>query len=1072
MDWVNEQFPAKDQIMVFDKDDTLMSSRKEGRVLHQHLIDHVVRPINELNNCITVLYTLSSEDNLRRDLHQFLALVELFDFFITGDNFTEDLMIEFVKQDKLSGDPRELEWERIYKPVSRIFSGLKAVLLDDCAGTVWSSVTVGVDGVKAYAIEDDNVDNANHIFRQCMDMLNNNSPSVCSLIDANCKQSDCVFWVDDVTFNNSTIIKNSCGLSILETIQNNTNDLLYQDNYFLEQLSIMMMSLDDSHDEACFFELMPFFWQSQVLFWILSMGHETYWQTSKTKQQNREITYYGKKKNLTSNELLNKAHNFIAYLPIEVRRDLLNQIRVWDAEIYPIDGNIGCLQFDDIDHLNEQTILAMLRDVELNTILLALRMSTTSVQTKIFALCHPTLQDDFECMGPPRYIDVVKAQIEIVQILQRLIMHDPSKFNFNQPFKDTMTGSQSSIEKKTETENDQLFMEVFSIVFLLKQLNNNPQQPLEKICLVKGLALKQQLKKCPPKLGYYILECLPTDTIAKLMIDIARQSDANDDFSPSDPALPLQRIPELANLYQTIQRLEATECNDILQGIKIEDLPLYHSFERISWWVFEDLLFLDKTHIKIISEHCSLEKLHLAMKGASDLLVKHIDDGIDPKKLNQLRQMNQETENVNSEEIEVAIEAAQTSIVNEIIILAENNVISVNLKSHASLIKKQQNKITPPIIENEPTEMMTTESTIKKYGIEILQFINKRGIQKLLEDKNCSNCDDLSTVAYQASSTVKEIISNNINRFRRLSFQQKLDSMQSQKLNWSPNWENARKKVEKRLLKRVVQLESSGQLEINLKLNESADYGADPEWHTDRSDFNSMTISTADYINYWVDVANQNRKYGRLYLDGVFDHLKDPYSQYVFETFLNDFKKKQWRSMAKKKRRSTLIDYKRQLEIILTGVQGFQEGENPKLLLIRYNANHAGSPYKEDEILPIRIEEKRWILKNGDKIINNDDSDKYLVSMMTALSDLSRKNGLLCFENISGECPYDYLYEGLTLLTDGYDPKTVKKIMTARKKVLLDWVNVKMKLLPMICLSLHDEVSPTILKQQLGAHFN
>jgi hypothetical protein len=33
-------------------------------------------------------------------------------------------------------------------------------------------------------------------------------------------------------------------------------------------------------------------------------------------------------------------------------------------------------------------------------------------------------------------------------------------------------------------------------------------------------------------------------------------------------------------------------------------------------------------------------------------------------------------------------------------------------------------------------------------------------------------------------------------------------------------------------------------------------------------------------------------------------------------------------------------------------------------------------------------------------------------------------------------------------------------------------VNVKMKLLPMICLSLHDEVSPTILKQQLGAHFN
>jgi hypothetical protein len=171
MNWVAENFPVKEQVFVFDKDNTLISSQKDERVLHQQLIEHVVRPANQLNDCITVLYTVSSEDDLRRDLHQFPELAELFDFFITGDNFTEDLMIEFVKQGKLSGDPRKLEWERIYKPVSRIFSEMNAVLLDDCAGTIWSSVTIGVDGVKAYGIEEDSIKNAGKIYQQCLDIL-------------------------------------------------------------------------------------------------------------------------------------------------------------------------------------------------------------------------------------------------------------------------------------------------------------------------------------------------------------------------------------------------------------------------------------------------------------------------------------------------------------------------------------------------------------------------------------------------------------------------------------------------------------------------------------------------------------------------------------------------------------------------------------------------------------------------------------------------------------------------------------------------------------------------------------
>lgn len=169
--WVKQNYPDIKQVFVFDKDDTLISSRKSGRQLHRHIVEHVLEPAHVLSDCLTVLYTLSSEMNLRRDLQQYPELETLFDVVITGDNFTEDLMIQFVEQKKLTGNPRELEWERIYKPVSKIFKSMKVVLLDDCAGTVWSLAEIGIDGVKAYSLEDDNEQNAKKIFQQCLAIL-------------------------------------------------------------------------------------------------------------------------------------------------------------------------------------------------------------------------------------------------------------------------------------------------------------------------------------------------------------------------------------------------------------------------------------------------------------------------------------------------------------------------------------------------------------------------------------------------------------------------------------------------------------------------------------------------------------------------------------------------------------------------------------------------------------------------------------------------------------------------------------------------------------------------------------
>lgn len=154
--WLQVNFPKCRKVVVFDKDETLISSRKEGRVSHRFMIDDVLCKVKPAYpDAITVLYTVSSEHNLRRDLWTFPKLATLFDLFITGDNFSEDLIARFVTTGKLQGNPRDLEWERIYKPVSRIFHPAKAVLIDDCAGTVWSLAEIGKDGIKAYDLDAD-----------------------------------------------------------------------------------------------------------------------------------------------------------------------------------------------------------------------------------------------------------------------------------------------------------------------------------------------------------------------------------------------------------------------------------------------------------------------------------------------------------------------------------------------------------------------------------------------------------------------------------------------------------------------------------------------------------------------------------------------------------------------------------------------------------------------------------------------------------------------------------------------------------------------------------------------------
>lgn len=153
-DWFGNHHPIVNEVVVFDKDDTLISSRKEGRVLHQHMVDQVLMPlVHKKPELALVLFTLSGDKALSKDIAQFPQVFKVFDLMITGDNLSSETIEELINFGKLDGDPLQLEAERILKPVDRMFAGYPVVLIDDWVDTIWSSVTSEVHGLQAPALE-------------------------------------------------------------------------------------------------------------------------------------------------------------------------------------------------------------------------------------------------------------------------------------------------------------------------------------------------------------------------------------------------------------------------------------------------------------------------------------------------------------------------------------------------------------------------------------------------------------------------------------------------------------------------------------------------------------------------------------------------------------------------------------------------------------------------------------------------------------------------------------------------------------------------------------------------------
>ena len=65
-----------------------------------------------------------------------------------------------------------------------------------------------------------------------------------------------------------------------------------------------------------------------------------------------------------------------------------------------------------------------------------------------------------------------------------------------------------------------------------------------------------------------------------------------------------------------------------------------------------------------------------------------------------------------------------------------------------------------------------------------------------------------------------------------------------------------------------------------------------------------------------------------------------------------------------------------------------------------------------------------------------DNNSKY-VDYFEKLTKLARAKGLLSLEGIAEQCPDPMIREGLQYLVDGWEPESVKKILTRRKEAIL-----------------------------------
>ena len=118
------------------------------------------------------------------------------------------------------------------------------------------------------------------------------------------------------------------------------------------------------------------------------------------------------------------ASEIINQLGSALETSVLDYVRESDADLAQMlmDNMFG---FDDLIKVDDKGIQAVLKEVQSESLVLALKGATPEVREKVFrnmsSRAAETLREDLDCRGPVRVSDVEAEQKEILKVVRRLV---------------------------------------------------------------------------------------------------------------------------------------------------------------------------------------------------------------------------------------------------------------------------------------------------------------------------------------------------------------------------------------------------------------------------------------------------------------------------------------------------------------------------------------------------------------------------------------------------------------------------------------------------------------------------
>lgn len=189
---------------------------------------------------------------------------------------------------------------------------------------------------------------------------------------------------------------------------------------YLQTLATLLVYLDESKVESVMEQLPVPVWKEV---------HERYEKLSFKNRENKiaifDVQHILKKAGYTEKELCNSVTQGLDSEALQI----LSQV-FCEGDFYKTDPIIAksvedyLFEFDDFLKLDDRAVQKVLRDVEQQTLALALKGADPEVQDKIFRNMSKKavelLKEDMEFMGPVRLKHIDAARKEIVQIVYRL----------------------------------------------------------------------------------------------------------------------------------------------------------------------------------------------------------------------------------------------------------------------------------------------------------------------------------------------------------------------------------------------------------------------------------------------------------------------------------------------------------------------------------------------------------------------------------------------------------------------------------------------------------------------------